>query len=402
MNRHVRWLREQLLLWVAQGIVSPAQANRIRSLYPEPKAGAPWGTIIFAGLGAVVFGLGVILLFAYNWQAIPKAGKLAVIFLAILAAHGAGQWLLAKPGWQRPVGEALAVLGTMLYGAGIWLVAQIYHIQEHYPNGFLFWALGALALAWAMPSVAQGILAVVLLCIWGCSEAWGFDRAMHAAPLLLLVAGGGLAWWLRSVLLLVLVLAGFTLALLAAAGSLTGDLVLPVWLCVAAGFIAVGKLSRCGSWFPGSSAVRRPVAVKLKLHNASTDDLAIVDLPGNRSWALVSDEQWGEENWRWVGTTDPRPSPQAANVTLLKPCQTHTNRIAFSDPTWFVRDRPRGEENSPEVVKSLSDLDEDFSARFRFEYRPPDRATCVGLPHADLIWHGQLTTRAFTTAGAVD
>ncbi len=39
----------------------------------------------------------------------------------------------------------------MFYGAGIWLVAQIYNIDEHYPNGFLFWALGALAMAWAMP-----------------------------------------------------------------------------------------------------------------------------------------------------------------------------------------------------------------------------------------------------------
>jgi len=255
MNRHVRWLREQLLLWVAQGVVSPAQADRIRGFYPEPKAGALWGTIIFAGLGAVVFGLGVILLFAYNWRAIPKAGKLAVIFLSILAAHGAGRWLLAKPGWQRPVGEALAVLGTMLYGAGIWLVAQLYHIQEHYPNGFLFWALGALALAWAMPSVAQGVLAVVLLCIWSCSEAWGFARAMHAAPLLLLVAGGGLAWRLRSVPLLVLVLAGFTLTLLAAAGSLTSDLVLPVWLCVAAAFLAVGRRARRGLRFPRSGTV---------------------------------------------------------------------------------------------------------------------------------------------------
>lgn len=252
MSKQVRWLREQLQLWVAQGVVSPAQADHIRGLYPEPKAGAPWGTIIFAGLGAVVFGLGIILLFAYNWQAIPKAGKLAVIFLSLLAAHGAGQWLRANPGWQRPVGEALAVLGTMLYGAGIWLVAQIYHIQEHYPDGFLFWALGALALAWALPSVAQGILAVALLCIWGCSEAWGFDRAMHAAPLLVLVAGGGLARRLRSGLLLVLVLAGFTLTLLAATGALTGDLVLPVWLCIAAAFLAVGKLARRGASFPGS------------------------------------------------------------------------------------------------------------------------------------------------------
>ena len=40
------------------------------------------------------------------------------------------------------------MLGTLFFGAGIWLVAQIYHIDEHFPNGFLIWGLGALALAW--------------------------------------------------------------------------------------------------------------------------------------------------------------------------------------------------------------------------------------------------------------
>ena len=41
----------------------------------------------------------------------------------------------------------------MLFGAGIWLVAQVYHIEEHFPDGFLIWGIGALALAWAMPSI---------------------------------------------------------------------------------------------------------------------------------------------------------------------------------------------------------------------------------------------------------
>ena len=255
MSKQVRWLREQLQVWVARGVISSGQAEQIRQIYPEPKASAPWGTIIFAGLGAIVFGLGIILLFAYNWHAIPKAGKLAVIFLSIIVAHGAGLRLFAWPDWRRPLGEALTLLGTMLYGSGIWLVAQIYHIDEHFPNGFLIWAVGALALAWAMPSVAQGILTVVLLCIWACSEAWGFDRAMHVAPFLVLLAAGGLSWRLRSVLLLVFVLAGFNITLLATVGALTGKLVVIVWLNAAAAFLAMGKLSRRRQWFAGSESV---------------------------------------------------------------------------------------------------------------------------------------------------
>ena len=211
--------------------------------------------ILFSGLGAVVCGLGVILLLAYNWQDIPKAGKLAVIFISILAAHATGLKLFTLDDWRKPLGEAMTLLGTMLYGAGIWLVAQIYHIDEHFPNGFLLWGLGALALAWAMPSVAQGVLSVVLLVIWACSEAWGFDQAVQVAPFLILLAVGALSWRMRSLVLLVFTLAGFNLVLLATVGAIEGGLVLTVWLNLSAAFVAAGRLCQRFDKFAESEPV---------------------------------------------------------------------------------------------------------------------------------------------------
>lgn len=255
MSKHARWLHEQLKSWVADGVLSPQQAEVLRQRHPQPAVSAPWGVILFSGLGAVVCGLGVILLLAYNWQDIPKAGKLALVFISILAAHITGFKLFTLGDWRKPLGEAITLLGTMLYGAGIWLVAQIYHIDEHFPNGFLLWGVGALALAWALPSVAQGGLAVVLLGIWACSETWGFDQAIHFAPFLILLGVGGLSWRMQSRLLLVLTLAGFNIALLATVGAIEGGLVLTVWLNVAAAFVAAGRLSRRFGTFTESESV---------------------------------------------------------------------------------------------------------------------------------------------------
>ena len=42
--------------WVRDRIVSPEQAERIRALYPAAPT-APWGMIVFSGLGAVIVGL---------------------------------------------------------------------------------------------------------------------------------------------------------------------------------------------------------------------------------------------------------------------------------------------------------------------------------------------------------
>jgi uncharacterized membrane protein len=207
MSDHRSWLRGEISRWTEEGIVTPEQAGRIRARYAEPVGAVPWGLLVFATAGAIVIGLGVILLFAYNWDDIPKAGKLALIFAAIIAAH-AGAWrCLKREGWQPQLGEALAALGTMFYGAGIWLVAQVYNIDEHYPNGFLLWALGALAMAWALGSTANGLMAVILLAIWGGSESFGFHQPEYASVVLIAAGLVSLAWRKRSALLLAAALA---------------------------------------------------------------------------------------------------------------------------------------------------------------------------------------------------
>ncbi len=254
MSDHLSWLATQLDEWVAQRLLSREQALAIRKHYPEPKAATPWGMIIFTGIGAVVIGLGVILLFAYNWDEMPKAAKLAVVFGALAAAHTAGIALFRGAGWRRALGDTACLLGTMLFGAGIWLIAQIYHIDEHYPNAFLVWCLGALAMAWVMPSAMQGMLAAVLATIWVCCEARDFQHAFTWAPPLIMLALGALAWRLRSRVLLFFTLGSMMIA--AAAVTNTLDCyVLLLLLTTAAGCIAISLLAPAYGWFAASAPV---------------------------------------------------------------------------------------------------------------------------------------------------
>ncbi|HVV71293.1 MAG TPA: hypothetical protein VHI52_07320, partial [Verrucomicrobiae bacterium] len=50
---------------------------------------------------------------------------------------------------------------------------------------------------------------------------------------------------------------------------------------------------------------------------------------------------------------------------------------------------------------ALANFNQDWS-RFRFEYRPPDEASCTALTNANLIWHGTLLSPAFNPSGNVD
>ncbi|MFA5206851.1 MAG: DUF2157 domain-containing protein [Lentisphaeria bacterium] len=263
------WLDRELAAWEAEGLIAPDQVRNIRARYSAPAAaaevpvpsvevpdaavpGKPWGVLLFGGFGAVLLGLGVILLFAYNWHAIPKAGKLTLVFGALAAAHAGGLRLFLNSPRFKAVGEALCLLGSMLFGAGIWLVAQIYHISEHYPNAFIWWAAGALALAWAMPSIPQALLAAVLLAAWAGCEGIQFSSPEHLAPLLIVIGCGVLAWRERSRLLLAVSLAAFSLSLIFVLSTATGyggdaaRLVFATLFNLGAALIAAGALARAG------------------------------------------------------------------------------------------------------------------------------------------------------------
>ena len=282
-----RWLRGESARWVKEGLIREDQAQAIRALYPAPQAARPWAVIIFSGLGAVIVGLGVILLFAYNWKAMPKAVKLGTIATALIAFHGSGIYLFLRRPRMKAVGESLTVAGTMFFGAGIWLVAQIYHIQEHFATAFLIWGIGALLMAWALPSVFQGVMAAVLFAVWAGAEAAEFDAAMHLALPVLLGAILPLAYRERSRVLLacLLVAAGSTLAFLAAA---TADeeaifISLFAYAVLAAGAGAVhrvtGKARELGKVYHVLAVTTYMVLVYILSFGDAAEELLSLDLP---------------------------------------------------------------------------------------------------------------------------
>jgi uncharacterized membrane protein len=140
------------------------------------------------------------------------------------------------------------VLGTMLFGAGIWLVAQIYHLDEHYPDGILLWGCGALALAWALPSISQAVLAALLLLLWQGFEALQFRAPLPFAPALVLLGTVLLALQLRSRVLLSVGLTAFHVSLFFMIKL--GSLSLLFFLSLAALLIAAGLVLEKGSRAP--------------------------------------------------------------------------------------------------------------------------------------------------------
>ena len=174
-------LQKELPDWVARGWATPENQSAILA-HVEAQAATQTRMvpIALAVLGVLTFGAGVITFFAANWDAMAKVLKLAVLFGGMWLAYGLGGYgLAAKTGGARVLGQALTLLGVVLFGANIMLIAQIYHIDSHYPNGVLLWALGALAVTYAAGLQAPAVAGLGLAILWSGMEVTDFNRFVH-------------------------------------------------------------------------------------------------------------------------------------------------------------------------------------------------------------------------------
>ncbi|HII65372.1 TPA: DUF2157 domain-containing protein [Candidatus Woesearchaeota archaeon] len=161
--------------WQSRGIVSAAQAKKIREMYGagKVKQGEAGSRLVpfMAIFGAIMIGAGIILFFAMNWATIPRWVKVGAILAAMIASYHIGYVMRFSRGTFPRVGESLIFLGTIIFGAGIWLIAQIFNISSHWPLGFLYWAAGAAVVAYAVRSVSSLYVAVIALCAYVASES---------------------------------------------------------------------------------------------------------------------------------------------------------------------------------------------------------------------------------------
>jgi uncharacterized membrane protein len=171
-----RRLEQEIKLWLKEGIILPEQKERILARYKvlkkaDEKAGPGRLITTISILGSILIGVGIILFIASNWSAIPQWGRLAIIFSSMIASYGFGFYLRYEAQNYPKVGASLILLGSLIFGAAIFLIAQIYHISVHYPNGPLLWGLFVLPLAYLVRYKSLIFVAILVLLTWLGMEA---------------------------------------------------------------------------------------------------------------------------------------------------------------------------------------------------------------------------------------
>ena len=185
-------LATEIATWVDRELISVEQARSICRLY-----GVDYDEIrsrstayrVLVILGFLFIGLALITVIGANWDAIPREVRMAGLLALTAGTHGLA--LRHHLSDRTSLATGLFVLGNLFYGASIILVAQIYHLGEHMPDGAFWWALGSLPFAVLLRSPWLALMSGLLALNWLYLEhkAWLLDATFlsFAFPVFLAV-----------------------------------------------------------------------------------------------------------------------------------------------------------------------------------------------------------------------
>lgn len=148
---------------------------------------------IIITIGAILIGLGVFSFIASNWQDMTRGIKVFILVFSMLASYGVGFYLEEKTGLKKSA-YGLYLLGAILYGAGIFLIGQMYHLPLEWPEGFIVWMMGNIAFLMIKPFAALAFLAIgtgfigsLPFLFEDAEMIWGFGNSIFSMEFILLL-----------------------------------------------------------------------------------------------------------------------------------------------------------------------------------------------------------------------
>lgn len=181
--------------WLREGLITNLQAEKMYAdITRERKQTFSDKLIVsLSVIGAVVMGIGALLFIASNWTVLPKFSKILLLSSVTLAAYISGYILRYKRRTLPRAGAALLFLGALLFGASVFLIAQIYHVSANNHLLLLIWLIGVLPGVYAFSSTPMAWLSALIVALWigffASQHGYFFSDSAQRFSLLYLVSG---------------------------------------------------------------------------------------------------------------------------------------------------------------------------------------------------------------------
>lgn len=159
---------EELL---AKGVIDNVTAENIRNYnnlkMKESRVNQDEFLIKIVGIiGALLFGLGIILILSYNWHNIPRFIKVFMSLTPLFMIQGVMIWRMIKEKENSMWNEINNIIMYCLFGAGLAMVSRIYHISGEADKYFLIWFVAMTPLIYFARSRFVCFFNGIILFLW--------------------------------------------------------------------------------------------------------------------------------------------------------------------------------------------------------------------------------------------
>lgn len=184
---------------VQNKVIDEETAGRIQDYYASKKdTSGNKVVIVFALLGAILVGLGILLLVAHNWDSFSITIKSVFAFLPVLAGQIACFYTLFERKDSIAWKESSTVFLYFALGAAIALISQIYHLEGDQESFILTWMLLVFPLVYLMKSSITSILYIGGITYYGSITGYGMHTGWNHILFWALLAG--VLWYYRSLI----------------------------------------------------------------------------------------------------------------------------------------------------------------------------------------------------------
>lgn len=170
-------LRKELTELLSAGVIDKATAEKINNYY-DSKLGTPQNklVIVFGILGALLTGLGIILILAHNWDELSRTTKTTIAYIPLLAGQALCAYTLFKKDSSIAWREASSAFLFIAIGTCISLISQIYNIPGSISSFMLSWMLLALPIVYIMSSSIASLMYIAGITWYACETGYFNNR----------------------------------------------------------------------------------------------------------------------------------------------------------------------------------------------------------------------------------
>lgn len=156
-----------------KGLLSQEQATAIQSYYEQKKPSQSKRLVlVFGVLGALLIGLGIILMLAHNWDNLTRLFKTILAFTPLVIAYIWVAFTLWKKNEEAAWRESSAVFLFFSLGACIALISQIYNLPGSLSAYLLTWMSLSLPIVYLLRSSVVGLLYLIGITYYACELSY--------------------------------------------------------------------------------------------------------------------------------------------------------------------------------------------------------------------------------------